>query len=99
MDRKHQSEESMRLRGQRFVSQLPPVWFGGQNIRILAHAELRQWPGSSPRLGQLHSDFSVKKDSNIVVNMGLVTRKPHFVACKQQRCRSACTSMQSDKHF
>ena len=78
----------MRLRGLRSVSELQPVWSGGQNIQIQARAELRQWPGSSPKLGQLHSDFSVNKDSNIVVNMGLVTRKPDFVACKQQRCRS-----------
>ena len=86
MDRKHQSEESMRLRGRRSVSELQPVWSGGQNIRIQAHAELRQWHESSPRLGQLHFDFSVNKDSNIVVNMGLITRKPDFVACEQQRC-------------
>ena len=28
--------------------------------------------------------------------MGLDARKPNFVACKQQRCRPACTVARSD---
>ena len=31
--------------------------------------------------------------------MGLNARKPDFVACKYQRCRLACTIMQSDRHL
>ena len=35
----------------------------------------------------------------IETNTSHVMRKPIFVMCEQQRCRSACTSRQSDQHF
>ena len=31
--------------------------------------------------------------------MGLIARKSDFVLCKQQMCRPAYTSMQSDQHL
>ena len=32
-------------------------------------------------------------------DMGHVMRKPVYTLCEQQRCRSACTSVQSDQHL
>ena len=31
--------------------------------------------------------------------LGFDTRKPEFIACKQQRCRPACASKYSDRHL
>ena len=40
--------------------------------------------------------ISLDRRNEIYVYMGLDSRKLDFIVCKQQRCRSACTSVQSD---
>ena len=37
--------------------------------------------------------------AHIRLNMGPDARKPDFVACEQQRCRTACAYAQSDQHL
>ena len=60
--------------------------------------EIKTWP----RL-HLHMTLAVgglfNSNTHAHIHMGLITRKPYFVACKWQRCRPACASAQTDQHL
>ena len=45
--------------------------------------------------------YTDRKDSDLIAwkHMSHVMRKPVLVICEQQRCRSACTSVQSVQHL
>ena len=53
---------------------------------------LNQWP-------QMKSDDLMSLLISAKKQMSLVTRKPVFALCEQQRRRSACASVQSDQHL
>ena len=49
----------------------------------------------------VHRTGELKGPKHLVTNenMSHVMRKPVLAICKQQRCRSACASAQSDQHL
>ena len=48
---------------------------------------------------EIISDADDELTSDADDKMSHVMRKPAFAICKQQSCRSACTSLQSDQHL